>query len=473
MVAAKLISSLRAMPEYRNVTVLDIYKNSTLELFSRKLETLAQANRNNCSKKDDHEMKDDQKHVPSIPEVGTYITSILRWLYTAFGLYMAFFYVSLSPILTNLISNYLENNNHASNDAPTAYQVFSFTSISLASTVIAYPLICIAAKWIILGRMKSGVYPLYGQYYWRWWIVHRMITMLPLPLFRGSPALVWFYKALGAKIGKGVYIGTGFVSCLDMLTIGANTSIGIDSRITGYTVKVEKPETKGGQCTSWLVVGSINIGSDCYIGASTHLSSNIVIPNETSIAEFSMVPEDTVLESGNSYVGSPISPCQSQLLDCNFAKEAKSSYSVSESHIAPTRLPHWLANMMHALLLILMLLVYVIASLPGAFTLLIITGQITLDSQLPIQFDSDSQFTTLHMFWILAIILTSAIAFAVILCSEIAALKWVLLGRSHATRKIFHVDSWLYVRKCFVDSLMQLCICMLGPLHSTLFMSIW
>ncbi|KAG2176926.1 hypothetical protein INT43_007580 [Umbelopsis isabellina] len=408
MVAAKLVSSLRTMPVYCNVTVLDIYKNSSLELFSRRLETLAQSNRTNCS--NDHEVKDDQKDVPSIPKAEAFISSIIRWLSTAIGLYLVFFYASLSPILTNLISNYLEDNGPASNDTPTTYQVFYFTLISLAITVLVYPLICIAAKWIILGRMKPGVYPLYGQYYWRWWVIHRMITMLPLALFRGSPVLVWFYQALGAKIGKGVYIGTGFVSCLDMLTVGNNTSIGIDARITGYTVKVGKPKTKGGRCTSWLIVGSINIGSDCYIGASTHLSLNTVIPKEVRIAEFSMVPELTVLDSGKSYVGSPVSPCQSQLLDCDFAKQAQTSFSVSESHIDPKRLPHRLVNVMHVLLLVLMLLVYGVASLPGAFAMLIITSQITFDSQLPIQFDSDSKFTALHIVWIMAIMLLSAIA---------------------------------------------------------------
>ncbi len=34
-------------------------------------------------------------------------------------------------------------------------------------------LISIAIKWLVIGRYKPGQYPVWGFYYFRWWLVTR------------------------------------------------------------------------------------------------------------------------------------------------------------------------------------------------------------------------------------------------------------------------------------------------------------
>src|SRR5437762_4276048 len=45
---------------------------------------------------------------------------------------------------------------------------------AFASLILFYPvmlLIPIAVKWLVIGRYRPGAYPLWGDYYFRWWLV--------------------------------------------------------------------------------------------------------------------------------------------------------------------------------------------------------------------------------------------------------------------------------------------------------------
>ena len=92
----------------------------------------------------------------------------------------------------------------------------------------------ICAKWILVGRVKPGVYKLWGWFYFRWWLVERLQKNIFSPKhFIGSPLIVLYYRLLGAKIGKNCYIGSANVAVHDLLTLGDNSSIGLRFSLTG------------------------------------------------------------------------------------------------------------------------------------------------------------------------------------------------------------------------------------------------
>ncbi len=49
--------------------------------------------------------------------------------------------------------------------------------ISRASTQIIAPLCGIAFKWVVIGRYKQGIYPMWGGYHTRWWIVEKVLRI--------------------------------------------------------------------------------------------------------------------------------------------------------------------------------------------------------------------------------------------------------------------------------------------------------
>src|SRR5438132_6917420 len=54
---------------------------------------------------------------------------------------------------------------------------------ALVSIVILYPVmlaIPIAVKWIVIGSYKPGAYPLWGTYFFRWWLVTTIEAAVPV-----------------------------------------------------------------------------------------------------------------------------------------------------------------------------------------------------------------------------------------------------------------------------------------------------
>ena len=67
------------------------------------------------------------------------------------------------------------------------------------------------------------MHPLWGQYYLRWWFVTRVVEAGGIgPLFRYNNYLrCWYYRLLGAKVGRNVKISPGAqISEWDLVTIG-------------------------------------------------------------------------------------------------------------------------------------------------------------------------------------------------------------------------------------------------------------
>lgn len=70
---------------------------------------------------------------------------------------------------------------------------FSLESLTLYISLILFmPLVSavltIGAKWLLLGRVKPGQYPLWGWFYFRWWLVQGLQNNIFQPKYiSGTP----------------------------------------------------------------------------------------------------------------------------------------------------------------------------------------------------------------------------------------------------------------------------------------------
>ncbi|MDQ0146473.1 non-ribosomal peptide synthetase-like protein [Pseudarthrobacter niigatensis] len=75
----------------------------------------------------------------------------------------------------------------------------------------------VAAKWVLVGRIRPGEHPLWSSFIWRNEVVDSFIELVTAPWFAraasGTPALVWWLRALGAKIGSAAH-GARATGCL-------------------------------------------------------------------------------------------------------------------------------------------------------------------------------------------------------------------------------------------------------------------
>ena len=97
---------------------------------------------------------------------------------------------------------------------------------AIVSTII-FPLLSVVIKWTVLGKLRPGLHPLWGQYYLRWWVANKALEVSGPGMFGTTDALYRFFLRLhGAKIGYGAKIGKLVrIADFDMITVHVNATV--------------------------------------------------------------------------------------------------------------------------------------------------------------------------------------------------------------------------------------------------------
>ena len=105
--------------------------------------------------------------------------------------------------------------------------VFSGVVMLVAGAVAAAS--SVAAKWLLVGRIRAGEHPLWSSFIWRNEVVDTFIEMVSAPWFAraatGTPALVWWLRGLGARIGSGTWCESYWLPEADLVALGRNTTV--------------------------------------------------------------------------------------------------------------------------------------------------------------------------------------------------------------------------------------------------------
>ncbi len=280
LLAAKVISNLRQIPKLKNVSILDLYKNPTISQLAKKYSDV------NTNLGNEESVPREKYRAP-------------QWKYYLCG-FAQLFGILLQYALSTwqlLAVALLYTLNSAE---------FSLVSregqIGLFALFLFLPIISVAVpvglKWILLGRVRPGQYPLWGWFYFRWWLVHQLLRTLYLNKYLpGTPLNRIYYRLLGAKVGKNSHIGTMLIGVPDLLTIGDNCSIGMDVKLNGYKIE-----------DGWLKIGSIDLGANSYIGSRSVIGINTQVEDNVVLEEMSMLPDQVLIPKGCYYAGSPAVP---------------------------------------------------------------------------------------------------------------------------------------------------------------------
>ena len=406
LLAARMVSELRREAPFQSLSMLDVYQHPTLEGLAAQFEKKFQTEPPPVSAK-----------VNSIPWSRHFLCGCAQ-LVALFPILGFFALQWLAPFLT--YTWMIEDDYDYSQAIPASLTVF----------IILYPLMLftsIVVKWIVIGRYRPGAYPLWGAYYFRWWFVTAIESAVPLAYMTGTPLLNIYYRLMGAKIGRNVYLGTEDFAIYDLLDIGDDTSIGADSGALGCTVE-----------NGMLIIAPVKIGRRCFIGTRTVLCENTVMEDDSALEDLSLLPRGGKVPQDETWLGSPAKP------------------SARPPNISPVERPsksrRLSMGVMHTIGLLIFPLLVVAAILPGIIAM----------NQLNYWDD---------YYWYLFLSPFTAFSFVLLLALEIAAVKWLLLGRVKAGRYSLH--GLFYLRKWFVDQTLRLSLDVLGPLYASIYLPPW
>ncbi|MEU9236614.1 Pls/PosA family non-ribosomal peptide synthetase [Streptomyces subrutilus] len=101
-------------------------------------------------------------------------------------------------------------------------------AVLLAAGVVACA-VSVAAKWLLVGRHRTGEHPLWSGFVWRNELADTFVEVLAVPWLAGSvpgtPVLALWLRALGAKIGRGVWCESYWLPETDLVELGDAVSV--------------------------------------------------------------------------------------------------------------------------------------------------------------------------------------------------------------------------------------------------------
>lgn len=417
LLAARMISSLRALPQFRDVSMLDVYHHPTIKRLSQILRDRLALSVDDFAKqavepapaREIHRVSPRQHFVGGMVQL--------------FALYLVVGFFSLQWLAPYLTYTFMMDDE---------YPIVEAAACALATLVLLYPcmlLLSIAVKWLVLGRVKPGRHPLWGTYFLRWWFVEAVRSVVPTSYLTGTPLLNWYYRLMGARIGANVYLGNDGGATFDLLSIGADSCLGADSHFTGATV-----------LDGWLVIGPVEIGERCFIGTRTVLGPSTRMGDDASLDDLSLLQRGGSIPAGERWHGSP-----ARRVDAD-------SDLQTESAVRPTLARRFVYGILYAVGVFVFPLLPMTAFFPGMVAMAHLNYH-------------DEYYGYLIYSPLVAL------SFVVLISLEIVLIKWLLLGRVRPG--LYPLYHSFYFRKWFVDRTLDLSLDVIGPLYSTLYLAPW
>jgi non-ribosomal peptide synthetase-like protein len=409
LLAAIVISKLRENAQFQDLAVLDIYQHPTIAGLSTIL-----ANRQQDSASTQAGTPHERPTANPRPKL---------YIWTGVGIYILYFIYSLPIVFPFSIFDTLLDND---------WNKYLALGISAIGLLLVHPvllLITIVLKWLIIGKYKSGSYPLWGRYYWRFWFMQQVHKLVSTEYLAGSPLLNTYYRWLGVKVDRNVYLGGIELVAADLITIGANTSINDGASLVGYEIVDGR-----------LNIGKIAIGCDCFVGSNTMLGLHTQLADRARIGDLSYLGNGLNIPAGETWIGSP-------------AKLDPTASSQIDEPLTPVPRCGNLLKLGYLIGSIGIWLVPFISAIPGFLLWQVLFKELEL-YELLIPSAILGSFSFIGMF-----------------CLQVVLHKWILLGRVKPGN--YPVYSSFGLRKWWIDRLMSMSLEMMPTLYSTLYLLPW
>ncbi|KAI9331633.1 hypothetical protein BDR26DRAFT_666646 [Obelidium mucronatum] len=141
-----------------------------------------------------------------------------------------------------------------------------------AVTSLVFPFIGVLAKWVVIGRYHAGSYPLWGQYYLRWWLVDQLLLIFDAGIFRSSDKLFCIYlRMMGAQVVdlSSKIDSKTVIREFDLIQIYPNCAIS-KSIVRGFTVDA-----------GLMILKPVRIGRGCIINQQSTIAPGAILPPRT------------------------------------------------------------------------------------------------------------------------------------------------------------------------------------------------
>jgi non-ribosomal peptide synthetase-like protein len=153
-------------------------------------------------------------------------------------------------------------------------------------------LLSIVAKWLLVGRHRSGEHPLWSSFVWRNELADTFVEVVAVPWLAGAvpgtPVLTAWLRGLGARIGRGTWVESYWLPESDLVTLedGATVNRGCvlqthlfhDRILRTDTVVLREGATLG---PGGIVLPGSTVGARTTLGPASLVMAAESVPDDT------------------------------------------------------------------------------------------------------------------------------------------------------------------------------------------------
>jgi non-ribosomal peptide synthetase-like protein len=180
-----------------------------------------------------------------------------------------------------------------------SFQLLKYFLLAFPATavlIVCTALLSAGIRWSLLPKLKPGSWPVHSNLYCSKWLVNQ-IQESSLSVLHGVYATVFapfWYRLLGAKVGRDAEISTALGVVPDMLTLGDETFIA-DAVLLG------DEQIDGG----WMRLQPTVISRRSFVGNGAYIPDGTILPENVLIGVHSRAPDNALMRDGDTWLGSP------------------------------------------------------------------------------------------------------------------------------------------------------------------------
>jgi non-ribosomal peptide synthetase-like protein len=184
------------------------------------------------------------------------------------------------------------------------------TNSNVTTLILASPLVLglaagaawvltVLVKWLVCGRYKPGLHPLWSNYVWRTELVNAMHEHVAgtwlTPYVIGTELFNTYLRSMGTRVGNDVWCDSWSITEFDLVDLDDGVSISQDCDIQTHLFH-----------DRMMSVGPVKIGAGSTIGVDAVVLPEAVLGQNVMIGSKSLVMRGESLASGTSWQGIPI-----------------------------------------------------------------------------------------------------------------------------------------------------------------------
>ncbi|WP_407482933.1 Pls/PosA family non-ribosomal peptide synthetase [Elizabethkingia meningoseptica] len=407
LLAATLVSHLRQKAGIPYASLKEVYENRPLSAFAHILE------------EKQNTKTEEQKPFQRVSTLQYYLCNLVQTI----SLFVVYGLLSIQIFFPYLAYYYFQLNGFGLH--------YALLSAMLLYTLIPpiYSTIILLTKWLVIGKIKEGDYPLWGWYYFRWWLWKTVKRLMPSEFIVETPLYPKYLRLLGVKVHPSAQLSLLPIAAEDLVTIDENVTTSSGCSIDNATVE-----------NGILKIRKVHLKAHSYIGSSVIVSGDTVIGEFGELQDLSSLNEGEEVGFGEVWNGSP-----AQKIRTKTTEETKQPELSSRGK-------RTLFSVFYAISLFFFPLIIVLPLAPTLYTLYYL--------------DERSTDYNFYYLWQAPILSTIYILLFILVVSFITRLLQINMKPG-----VYPVYSFTYYRKWVKDQIFNISLIVLHPLFASIYIS--